>query len=135
MRYYGIPTTANPGLVARWLRRLREHPQHADDVSDVHKVHLIVETYGAHNAKKPWISKLAEHREELPASRPQMNSSHCDRHALGAMKASYRQICRSRVGAEGLQKPSKRDFILHLLAARCAMNRGNIAPAWEIYET
>jgi hypothetical protein len=58
-----------------------------------------------------------------------------DRYVIGAMKVRYRRIYRSREAEEDLRKLSKRDFILHLLAAWDALNRTALARAWEIYET
>jgi hypothetical protein len=119
--------------MVRWLHRLRELPQYADQSRPVH---LIPDTFSAHRCQE--VREVARSLNIVMHFIPTGATDSMqplDRYVFGAMKASCRRVCRSRVAEEGLAKLNKRDFILHLPASWEAVNQTTLAWAWEIYET
>jgi hypothetical protein len=99
--------------MVRWLHRLRELPQYADQSRPVH---LILDTFPAHRCQE-----VRDVARSLNIVMPFIPAGATDtlqyRSVFGAMKESDRRIYRSRVAEEGLMKLGKRRFILHLLAS------------------
>ena len=111
-----------------WLRGL---PQFCPATGELH---LIIDCYSVHRSAA--IRDLAEKlRITLHFIPPGLTDKWqpLDRQVFGALKSSYRSMCRRIVDAAPGQRADKGTFALSLLTAWNALKTQTIVDAWSIY--
>ena len=119
----------NMETMMRYLNWLRELPQFSTG-----ELHLIIDCYSVH--KSAVVRDLARTLGIILHFIPPGLTDKwqpLDRLVFGALKSSYRAICRRIVNATPGQRADKGTFALSLLTAWNAVKTKTIVDAWSIY--